>query len=294
MQGLARAGGWCPRGHPRRACHDHEVPLPPPAAGRRTPEPREGPRPKGVLRPRRRGRAPGSDARIGNKRRGTTVANNLLVGHYQRHQPEQRVERELQQWEREQRQQEQRQLRSGSAVGLVTRPEEPYAFRALWQQYRPAATTNGTRVTSSPSRSTWRRTCCASRRSCGRTPIGRGRSICFVTGGPKPRDVFAADFRDRLVHHLLVSRQEPVFERRGHGLHHPQHPSIPHEEAGPLVQRNAARRVGLALDPCFLPAGRIGDGRTGRASAKIGACGRIRVGQLPGEQADFFRRDSTH
>jgi hypothetical protein len=40
-----------------------------------------------------------------------------------------------------------------------------------------------------------------------------GASICFVTTGPKPREVFAADFRDRVVHHVLVSRQEPVFER---------------------------------------------------------------------------------
>jgi len=39
-----------------------------------------------------------------------------------------------------------------------------------------------------------------------------GQSICFVTDGPKPREVFAADFRDRIVHHLLVSRLEPVFE----------------------------------------------------------------------------------
>ena len=39
-----------------------------------------------------------------------------------------------------------------------------------------------------------------------------GRSICFVTDGPKPREVFAADFRDRIVHHLLVSRLDPVFE----------------------------------------------------------------------------------
>jgi retron-type reverse transcriptase len=38
-----------------------------------------------------------------------------------------------------------------------------------------------------------------------------GRSICFVTDGPKPREVFAADFRDRIVHHLLVSRLERVF-----------------------------------------------------------------------------------
>jgi hypothetical protein len=39
-----------------------------------------------------------------------------------------------------------------------------------------------------------------------------GRAICFVTDGPKPREVFAADFRDRIVHHLLVSHQERVFE----------------------------------------------------------------------------------
>jgi RNA-directed DNA polymerase len=41
-----------------------------------------------------------------------------------------------------------------------------------------------------------------------------GRSICFVTDGPKPREVFAADFRDRVVHHLLVHRLERVFEPR--------------------------------------------------------------------------------
>jgi hypothetical protein len=29
-----------------------------------------------------------------------------------------------------------------------------------------------------------------------------GRSVCFITEGPKPREVFAADFRDRIVHHL--------------------------------------------------------------------------------------------
>jgi hypothetical protein len=41
-----------------------------------------------------------------------------------------------------------------------------------------------------------------------------GRSICFVTDGPKPREVFAADFRDRIVHHVLVAQQQPLFERR--------------------------------------------------------------------------------
>jgi RNA-directed DNA polymerase len=41
-----------------------------------------------------------------------------------------------------------------------------------------------------------------------------GPSICFVTDGPKPREVFAADFRDRIVHHLLVGQLEPRFEPR--------------------------------------------------------------------------------
>ena len=40
------------------------------------------------------------------------------------------------------------------------------------------------------------------------------RRVCFVTEGPKPREIFAADFRDRIVHHLLVSRTEPLFECR--------------------------------------------------------------------------------
>ena len=39
-----------------------------------------------------------------------------------------------------------------------------------------------------------------------------GRSICFITNGVKPREVFAADFRDRVVHHLLVSHGERLFE----------------------------------------------------------------------------------
>ena len=32
-----------------------------------------------------------------------------------------------------------------------------------------------------------------------------GKSICFVVTVPKPREIFAAEFRDRIVHHLLVN-----------------------------------------------------------------------------------------
>ena len=39
-----------------------------------------------------------------------------------------------------------------------------------------------------------------------------GRSIAFIVTRPKPREVFAADFRDRVVHHLVARRLEPLFE----------------------------------------------------------------------------------
>jgi len=39
-------------------------------------------------------------------------------------------------------------------------------------------------------------------------------STCFVTESPKPREIFAAHFRDRVLHHLLVSHLEPGWERR--------------------------------------------------------------------------------
>lgn len=40
-----------------------------------------------------------------------------------------------------------------------------------------------------------------------------GRSIVFVVDRPVKREVFAADFRDRIVHHLIINRLMPSFER---------------------------------------------------------------------------------
>jgi len=55
------------------------------------------------------------------------------------------------------------------------------------------------------------------------------RSVCFVTTRPKVREIFAADFRDRIVHHLLVRELEKIWEprfiydsyasRKGKGIH---------------------------------------------------------------------------
>ncbi len=54
-------------------------------------------------------------------------------------------------------------------------------------------------------------------------------SVCFVTTHPKMREIFAAEFRDRVVHHVLVDFLERYWEsvfihdsyacRRGKGIH---------------------------------------------------------------------------
>ena len=56
-----------------------------------------------------------------------------------------------------------------------------------------------------------------------------GRSVCFFVRRPKLREIFAADFRDRVVHHVLVHHLERLWEpvfihdsyacRRGRGVH---------------------------------------------------------------------------
>lgn len=41
-----------------------------------------------------------------------------------------------------------------------------------------------------------------------------GRSVCFAVSEPSLREIFAADFRDRIVHHLLVREIMDFFEKR--------------------------------------------------------------------------------
>ncbi|MCI1778773.1 MAG: reverse transcriptase domain-containing protein [Bacteroidales bacterium] len=40
-----------------------------------------------------------------------------------------------------------------------------------------------------------------------------GKSICFVVTRPRYREVFAASFEDRIVHHWIALRLEPLFEQ---------------------------------------------------------------------------------
>ena len=56
-----------------------------------------------------------------------------------------------------------------------------------------------------------------------------GRSIAFVLTRPVKREIFAADFKDRIVHHLVINKLNPLFEsvlihdsyacRKGRGTH---------------------------------------------------------------------------
>ncbi|MCR4566367.1 MAG: RNA-directed DNA polymerase, partial [Bacteroidales bacterium] len=39
-----------------------------------------------------------------------------------------------------------------------------------------------------------------------------GRSICFIIRDPVQREIFAASFRDRVVHHLVYNDLSPIFE----------------------------------------------------------------------------------
>jgi hypothetical protein len=40
-----------------------------------------------------------------------------------------------------------------------------------------------------------------------------GQSICFIVYKPVQREIFAADFRDRIVHHLIFNYINPIFDR---------------------------------------------------------------------------------
>ena len=55
-------------------------------------------------------------------------------------------------------------------------------------------------------------------------------SICFIVDKPVKREIFAADFRDRVVHHYIFNNINPIFEklfihdsyscRKGKGTHY--------------------------------------------------------------------------
>lgn len=88
-----------------------------------------------------------------------------------------------------------------------------YSFENLWQQYRACRRTKRNTLNALAFEIDAEAKLLALQRELRTHTYRPGCSICFITDGPKPREVFAADFRDRVMHHLLVSYQEKVFER---------------------------------------------------------------------------------
>jgi hypothetical protein len=76
-----------------------------------------------------------------------------------------------------------------------------YSFRALWRQYRICRRSKRNTLNALAFEIDAEAKLLALQRDLGDHSYRPGPSICFVTGGPKPREVFAADFRDRVVHH---------------------------------------------------------------------------------------------
>ena len=40
-----------------------------------------------------------------------------------------------------------------------------------------------------------------------------GKSIAFIVDKPVKREIFAGDFRDRIIHHYIIRKLNPVFEK---------------------------------------------------------------------------------
>ena len=86
------------------------------------------------------------------------------------------------------------------------------SFRALWRQYRACRRNKRNTLNALAFEIDAEAKLLALQQELRDHTYHPGRSICFVTEGRKPREVFAADFRDRVVHHLLVAYQERIFE----------------------------------------------------------------------------------
>ena len=89
---------------------------------------------------------------------------------------------------------------------------DPYSFQRLWRHYRQCRRNKRNTINALAFEVNAENNLLALQEDLRAHTYKPGRSICFITDGPKRREVFAADFRDRVVHHLLVSHQESVFE----------------------------------------------------------------------------------
>jgi hypothetical protein len=88
--------------------------------------------------------------------------------------------------------------------------QDIYSFSALWRRYRACRRNKRNTVNQLRFEIDLEANLLNLQRELRAHTYRPGPSICFVTDGPTPREVFAAAFRDRIVHHLLVSHLEAV------------------------------------------------------------------------------------
>jgi RNA-directed DNA polymerase len=96
----------------------------------------------------------------------------------------------------------------------VTKADELYSFSNLWHQYRVCRRNKRNTINALAFEVDAESNLLSLQAELRDHSYRPGRSVCFITDGAKPREVFAADFRDRIVHHLLVTAQTEVYERR--------------------------------------------------------------------------------
>lgn len=90
-------------------------------------------------------------------------------------------------------------------------PNEPYPFQALHQAYFDCRKSKRNSISALAFEQDLERNLLQLHDELTAGTYSPGRSICFVITRPKPREVWAADFRDRIAHHLLYNHVAPRF-----------------------------------------------------------------------------------
>jgi len=101
--------------------------------------------------------------------------------------------------------------RSSEAAPASSADSYPFSFEELAQAYLDCRKSKRNTASALAFESQLERNLCALYEELASGAWRPGRSICFVITRPKPREVWAADFRDRIVHHLLYNRIGPRF-----------------------------------------------------------------------------------
>ncbi len=91
--------------------------------------------------------------------------------------------------------------------------EELIPFEDLVEAYRDCRRYKRNKKSALQFEQNWSENLIALHREINEGTYRIGQSTAFVVRRPTIREIFAADFRDRVVHHLLRARLEPLFER---------------------------------------------------------------------------------